>query len=267
LSRTTPSRFPETPSAVLSARSRTSIFIRPLLIRPRVWGVALLASICAILVSVAWLDRPIAYFVNDAFGQYLTVGSLTGTPSFFNPLAVLVFLVFVARRSILCPFGRLDVALILTDLSIVLAKLLVGPLKVVFGRTWPQYHTPSLIGDGTYGFNFFQSGASFESFPSGHMASICALFVVFWLWYPAYSPIYTALIVGMAASLVLGNYHFLSDVIGGAVVGCTTAVLVVSIYESWRAWRLRVRLAMVLPSMRVWQRLHGRKSHKSLGGS
>jgi membrane-associated phospholipid phosphatase len=216
---------------------------------------------------VARLDRPIAYFVNDAFGQYLSMVNLTGTPSFFSPLAILVFLVFVARRSTFRPFGRLDVALILTDLSIVLAKLLVGPLKVVFGRTWPQYHMPSLIGDGTYAFNFFQSGASFESFPSGHMGSICALFVVFWLWYPAYWPVYTASIVGMAAALVLGNYHFLSDVIGGAVVGCTTAVLVVSIYESWRAWRLKGSLALVLPSMRVWQRLHGRKSHKSLGSS
>jgi membrane-associated phospholipid phosphatase len=209
------------------------------LTRPRVWGTAFLASIGFIIVSVAWLDRPIAYFFNDAFGQYLIVGSFAGTPSFFSPLAVLVFLVFVARRVALRPFGRLDVALILSDLSIILAKLLVAQLKVVFGRTWPQYHTPSLISDGTYTFEFFQSGPSFESFPSGHMASICALFVVFWLWYPAYWLIYTAAIVGMAAGLVIGNYHFLSDVIGGAVVGCMTAISIVSISESWRAWRLK----------------------------
>jgi membrane-associated phospholipid phosphatase len=208
-------------------------------IRLRVWGAALLASICVIVVSVVWLDRPIAYFVNDAFGQNLIVGSFTGARSLFSPLAVLVFLVFVARRIALRPFGRLDVALILTDLSIILTKPLVAELKVAFGRTWPQYHTPSLIGDGAFAFKFFQSGPSFGSFPSGHMASICALFVVFWLWYPAYWLIYTAAIVGMAAALVIGNYHFLSDVIGGALVGCMTAASVVSIFESWCAWCLR----------------------------
>jgi membrane-associated phospholipid phosphatase len=163
------------------------------------------------------------------------VGSFTETPSFFSPLAILVFLIFVGRRMVFRPFDRLDVALILADLSIVLTKLLVTPLKVVFGRTWPQYHTPSLIGDGTYAFNFFHAGPSFESFPSGHMASICALFVVFWLWYPAYKPIYTFVIVGMATGLIIGNYHFLSDVIAGAFVGSATAASLVHMYESWCA--------------------------------
>jgi hypothetical protein len=176
--------------------------MRPIRLRP--WGAAFLASMCVMVASVAWLDRPIAYFVNDAFSQNFIVGRFTATPSFFSPLAMLVFLVFVVRRSTLRPFGRFDVALILTDLSIILAKLLIAPLKVVFGRTWPRYHTPSLIGDGTYVFRFFHSGSSFESFPSGHMASICALFVVFWLWYPTYWLIYVAAIVGMVAGLVMG---------------------------------------------------------------
>jgi membrane-associated phospholipid phosphatase len=208
--------------------------------RLRIYGAAVLATVCVIVASVAWLDRPIAYFVHDAFGQYLIVGSFTETPSVFSPLTILVFLIFVARRIAFRPFGRLDVALILADLSIILAKLVVAPLKVMFGRTWPQYHMPSLIGDGTYTFNFFQAGPALESFPSGHMASICALFVVFWLWYPAYWPIYTVAIIGMATGLIVGNYHFLSDVIAGAFVGCATAVLLVHMYESWRAWGLKV---------------------------
>jgi membrane-associated phospholipid phosphatase len=208
--------------------------------RLRIYCAAFLATVCVIVASVAWLDRPIAYFVHDAFGQYLIVGSFTETPSFFSPLAILVFLIFVARRIAFRPFGRLDVTLILADLSIILAKLVVAPVKVMFGRTWPQYHIPSLIGDGTYGFNFFQAGPSLESFPSGHMASICALLVVFWLRYPAYWPTYTVAIIGMAAGLIIGNYHFLSDVIAGAFVGFATAVLLFHMYEYWRAWGLKV---------------------------
>jgi membrane-associated phospholipid phosphatase len=207
--------------------------------RLHVWSAGFLIGICFIAISVAWLDEPIAYFVNDAFGEYVIVGSFTGTPSFFSPLAILVLLIFVVRRVTFCRFGRVDTALILAELSIILAKLLVAPLKIVFGRTWPQYHTPSLIGNGTYVFNFFQSSSAFESFPSGHMASICALIVVFWLLYPGYWLIYGVAIVGMAVGLVMGNYHFLSDVVAGSVVGCAAAVTVVSIYESWHAWRTR----------------------------
>jgi membrane-associated phospholipid phosphatase len=123
---------------------------------------------------------------------------------------------------------------------------------------------PSLIGDGTYAFKFFQPGSASESFPSGHMASVCALVVVFWLWYPAYWLIYTTAIVGMAAGLIVGNYHFLSDVIGGAIVGYTTAVLVVAIYETWCAWRPSRDLRMaLLPPIRARRHIHDRKSHKA----
>jgi hypothetical protein len=51
------------------------------------------------------LGGPIAYFVNDVFGQNLITGRFAGTPGFFSPLALLVFLIFVARCSMLRPFA------------------------------------------------------------------------------------------------------------------------------------------------------------------
>jgi membrane-associated phospholipid phosphatase len=201
--------------------------------------VGLLLTIVIVGVSVAWLDKPTAFFVHKVFGELAVLRGLTQTPSFFSPLATLVFLIFFGRRLAFRPFGKLDIVLILCDLSIILAKLIVPPLKFAFGRTWPQYNNPSLLIGGVYKFNFFQAGQAFESFPSGHTASICALIVVFWICYPRFRLMYAAVIAAMAGGLIAGNYHFVSDVIAGGFVGCSTAVLMVSIWEAWDRRRVQ----------------------------
>ena len=139
----------------------------------------LVVSTLVIVTSVTWLDKPVAYAMDNLFGAFEFLGKFTGAPSFFSPLAALIFAVFIVRRLILRPFCKIDTALILADVSIIVAKFVVSPLKGVFGRTWPQYHHPSLILDGIYEFEFFHIGNDFQSFPSGHMASVCALVVVF----------------------------------------------------------------------------------------
>ena len=201
--------------------------------RFQTWSASLALTILAVAICVAWLDRPIAYAMHDALGRYEFLARFTRTPSFSSPLAILIFLVFLARRIVRRRFARLDLVLILCDVSIILAKLLLGPLKFAFGRTWPRYHEPSLIHDGVYGFNFFHAGNAFESFPSGHVGSICALLVVLWMFYPRFRLVYAACVAAMAIPLVVANYHFLSDVIAGGFLGSSTAVLVVSAWEAW----------------------------------
>jgi membrane-associated phospholipid phosphatase len=186
-------------------------------------------TVVAVAISVTWLDKQIAYWVHNTFGQIWILAKFTETPSFFGVLATVVFIVFLVRRITLRPFAKLDVVLILSDISVVLTRTVVLSLKFIFGRTWPQYHDPSLIPDGAYGFHFFHDGLAFGSFPSGHMASICALFVVLWICYPRFRGIYAACVVAVAGALIVGNYHFLSDVIAGAFVGASIASLIVSI--------------------------------------
>jgi membrane-associated phospholipid phosphatase len=193
--------------------------------------VIFLSAVFAVGISVTWFDRPIALLVHYSFGRFKVLGGFTGTPSLFSPLAIFILLVILARRIAFRPFGKLDIALILGDVSIMLAKLIMPPLKFLFGRTWPQYAHPSLIDDGVYGFNFLHPGPEFASFPSGHMASICALIIVFWICYPRFRSIYAAAIAAMAGALIVGNYHFLSDVLAGALVGISTAVFVVLVWE------------------------------------
>jgi membrane-associated phospholipid phosphatase len=209
------------------------------------WCVVFLLTVIAVAITATWLDKPIAILVHDTFGRFEVLGSFTGTPSFYSPLAIFILLVLLVRRLAFRPFGKLDVVLILCDVSIILAKLIMPPLKFLFGRTWPQYARPSLIGDGVYGFHFLHSGPGFESFPSGHMASISALITVLWIYYPKYGPIYAAVIAAMAGGLIVGNYHFVSDVLAGSFVGFSTGVFVVSLWEAWDRHRVQSAFARV----------------------
>jgi len=103
------------------------------------------------------------------------------------------------------------VAIILHRPSIVLAKVVRRATKVVFGRKWPQYppcRNSSVTWDIRVHFlservclvrTYCQSGKhGFQSVPF-----LSCLAVV-----PRILAIYTAVIVGMDVTLVIGNYHF-----------------------------------------------------------
>jgi membrane-associated phospholipid phosphatase len=104
---------------------------------------------------------------------------------------------------------------------------------LLFGRTWPAI----LVRDDVYGFYPFHAGPGFGAFPSGHMAAMCALLSVLWLRYPRFRHIYVAAAVVFGAGLVVANYHFVSDVIGGAFLGVTIAMLTDLGRELWRRQR------------------------------
>jgi membrane-associated phospholipid phosphatase len=76
-----------------------------------------------------------------------------------------------------------------------------------------------------FGFNPFHGGPGFASFPSGHVAAICAVMTVLWWSYPSLRPIYVACVAAVAIGLIGANYHFLSDVLGGIFVGITAGYL------------------------------------------
>ena len=61
-----------------------------------IWLVSLAGVSAAVIVSVLWLDRPIALLAYGWFGHYRSLQRLTETPSFFGPLEVLAFAVLVS---------------------------------------------------------------------------------------------------------------------------------------------------------------------------
>ncbi|PYI97409.1 MAG: hypothetical protein DME98_08365 [Verrucomicrobia bacterium] len=89
------------------------------------------------------------------------------------------------------------------------------------GETW-THDNPSLIGTGAYGFHPFQRGDDIGSFPSGHACRILAFATVWLIAMPHNRTVQLVVIVlcaPMLVSLVAMNYHFVSDVIAGSVLG------------------------------------------------
>ena len=101
-----------------------------------------------------------------------------------------------------------------------------------FGRTWPETwieNNPSLVQNGVFGFNPFHGGPGFASFPSGHVAAVCAVITVLWWAYPNLRPIYAACVAAVAIGLIGANYHFLSDIFGGIFVGVSVGYITIKI--------------------------------------
>jgi len=96
------------------------------------WGLAALTTILAVLISVNFLDRPLAKFCYRIFGHLMIVREFAGTPSFFGPLQILVLLIFSFRRIALYPLAYPDAVLVLCEASLLGTKLLLSPMKFAF---------------------------------------------------------------------------------------------------------------------------------------
>jgi membrane-associated phospholipid phosphatase len=203
--------------------------------RPTRWAIALALTALAVAVSYQWLDRPIAYFAHAHFHNEPLFARLTRIPEFFAPLAVLAFIVLGLRALMEKPLTRLEAVTLLCALSLVVASAIKDPLKLGFGRTWPETwvrDNPSLIRDGVYGFHPFHGGGGFASFPSGHTTAVVAVVSVLWICYPRFRMLYALFVAVVVIGLIGADFHFLSDCIAGAFLGASTGWIVVTLWES-----------------------------------
>jgi membrane-associated phospholipid phosphatase len=197
----------------------------------QIWCTLFVCTIAVVVLCVRYLDRPVCLFADSIFGQLTWIGDFKRTPNFFDPLALLLFALFLLRRLVRRPIGKLDVACILGDASLLLTRYVSDKLKYVFARTYPKYGSPSLIHDRAYSFNFFRPGHDYLSFPSGHAAAVCAILSILWIFYPRFRGLYALTAIGFSAVLVATNYHFLSDVIAGGFLGVSSGLLTVFIWR------------------------------------
>jgi undecaprenyl-diphosphatase len=95
---------------------------------------------------------------------------------------------------------------------------------------------PSAEGAGAFlsSFPCFPAPYELASFPSGHATTAFALATLLSLWYPRWTGGFLALAIVVGWSRVVLGSHFPSDVLAGAVLGCTV-VLGLS-----RVWDLRL---------------------------
>src|ERR1700693_6308441 len=186
--------------------------------------------IAAVLLCYFWIDRPVAFFVYRRHINSVQVFRwLTYPPPELQNWSALVLTILVVRRA-WGPFSHWQKVLLVACLSLILADEFRMSLGDVFGRYWPEtwsHDNPSLIGTGTYGFHPFQRGDDIGSFPSGHAARILGFTMVWWIAMPGSRILCAVLCPPMLVSLVATNYHFVSDVISGGVLGAIVAAYAV----------------------------------------
>jgi membrane-associated phospholipid phosphatase len=111
--------------------------------------------------------------------------------------------------------------------SLAAGGIVVQLLKYLIGRARPAMG----VGDMTFiGPHFTPSG--FDSFPSGHTTAMFSLLAFVCRFYPSWTiPLYIA---GLALSLlarVVTGQHFLTDVIGGAVLGTLIGIVTAAYFR------------------------------------
>ena len=188
--------------------------------------------ILAVLICYFWIDRPVAFFVyRHHINKIQVFRWLTYPPPEVQNWSALVLTILMIRRA-WGPFLRWQKVLLVACLSLIVADDFRISIGDASGRYWPETWThdnPSLIGTGTYGFHPFQRGDDIGSFPSGHACRILGFAMVWMIAMPS-SRVVAPFVCGpMLVSLVAMNYHFVSDVIAGSVLGALIAVYAVQL--------------------------------------
>jgi undecaprenyl-diphosphatase len=122
---------------------------------------------------------------------------------------VLALVLALLRRSV-WPF-------VLVAIAVLAADGLAGILKVAVGEKRPNEPDPLVTIPHSH------------SFPSGHTATACAGATVLCVLYPRAAPLFVVLAAAIAYSRLYVGAHFPLDVVGGAVLGVVTALLLLAI--------------------------------------
>ena len=184
-------------------------------------------ALCAILFSYFYLDRQLVWFLVDHKSRSFPLLKI-----FANDISLIIMgLIFIFYSIFALRFqelkeNKLVGKLIILCNTIVITIFIKDILKVIFGRYWADTficNNPSLIQNHVYGFNWFNGGHTFLSFPSGHTAMIVAFATSLSLLFPVLRWYGVFLAILVASSQILLYFHYLSDAIAGALLGYLVA--------------------------------------------
>jgi membrane-associated phospholipid phosphatase len=188
-----------------------------------------------VIGSYCFIDAMIALAVKKiwTFNPRLNIFSIT-IPDILFPIVCIVtgiawvsYLVLV-RNGIYSIHTRF---FLLIGSTVPATFLLKAVLKFVVGRINTRFW---LLHHNYEHFHWFHGKGNYSSFPSGHMAVFTALVAALWSFYPRYRVAYLGMLIALALTLILTNYHFLSDLIVGAYLGVLVHLGVLHAIRLWR---------------------------------
>ncbi len=191
------------------------------------------ALFTAVVLAYFFGDRQLAAVLKPYTGGVALFPELTHVVDVLGPLASIGVAVAAARAMARGSLTPAEQAVLRVSCAILIAWALKEELKWVFGRTWPETWlkpaNPSYFGDGTYGFFPFHGGQAYASFPSGHTTAITAFAGSLWFLCPKARWLGVALVLCVVVGLLGADYHWLSDIIAGGILGSTTGAVAANI--------------------------------------
>lgn len=176
-------------------------------------------------MTFAYFDVPIARRVYGIWGatEGLSTGFASAVLLSVETAVALALVIIRITRGRLSPFREATVLACLA--SICAYAINDSTLKFVFGIP-----NPGAVVHGTrHAFNILK-GSSSSSFPSGHMVLAGTFAGVYMRLYRT-SILLLSLLLGIAAVLlIVGDWHFVSDVIAGAFAGVSAGILAAEVW-------------------------------------
>jgi membrane-associated phospholipid phosphatase len=186
----------------------------------RIWGLSFVACAAAAALSFVTLDVPVARRLWRVGRHLNSMSAAFGATVILTLEAAVVLSLVVARltRGHISRFGEaLGVACLA---SICAYGVNDQVLKPFFGVLPPS----KVVHGARHVFNLAM-GLGISSFPSGHMVLAGAFAGVFMRLYGSSIRPLSGLLLLAAALLVVGDWHFISDVIAGTFLGVSAGIL------------------------------------------
>lgn len=195
----------------------------------RRWVGASFATGVAVVFCVAYVDRPLARVMASVEPLRHFLARAPVDIPLLIVLAVAAIIFALGRVCFGKPLARWMTAAVMAGVALVVSVVLTEyVLKSIFGRTVPSVYLDS----GRYGFRWFHRGEDFGSFPSAHSDQAAAVLSVFWFFYPRWRWLYVIAFLVLLFLLMVGEFHYLSDVIAGAYVGTVAGAATISIWNA-----------------------------------
>ncbi len=190
--------------------------------------VVLSLAFCILLVILSYyfLDKPVALFVAQhnlpSYPIFEWIARIANVILIIATLSIII----LSTKNILRPLNRLQKQLFTCSLAIIVAVF----FRIFFGSLFYRYwvragvdSNPTFINDQAYGFTLTHAG-SHGAFPSGHTAMTFCAMTFIWILLPKWRPLAILLCLLQIIGLIAMNYHFVSDIIGGAFLGIVCAL-------------------------------------------
>lgn len=186
----------------------------------RIWLLSLVVCAAAVALSFVAVDVPLAHHLWKV-GRHLGLLSVVFDATVLLSLEAVVVLGLIVSRLTRGHLSRFGEAVAIACLASICAYGINDQvLKPFFG-----VQTPADVMHGArHAFNLAM-GVANASFPSGHMVLAGAFAGVFMRLYRASIRPFAGLLLLAAGLLVLGGWHFVSDVIAGTFLGVSAGIL------------------------------------------